>query len=520
MMLLSTGLHAMDNPSETGIVNLESSDAAEQDIRATEKSKNIIARSFQSLDTWIGENIIKVQMNQQLKSITSVSLPASQNKMRIIEAKINEAFALLDGVTNNGYTTPVKDAVMRAVRTFSQESNIDNKVLKGIVDSAKIALLAPIKLAVKIGAVSIGAGTVAAGNTVAALGAGINRTANRISKANSEVLNSKNNIVLKAVKVFVYTTCISLDGILATADLMAFSAAEGVVIGGVAGYGASTKRVGKVVGLDKNPAIDKRRKVVGLDKNPAIDKRRAEQAAAKEEKFLNDLEDEELKTLYKDLKDRKASRVAKGWISQAEMDDALSDLQKTLIDTDQSTIETPPAPQRKSSSFSWGAAKPTPGENDNDTDSERGSDESDVVDETTTKKSPVAAKSKSWLPSWLSSSKRAAIPELNGDDNNQFSIDDIYVDGSTSDNAILPARNPMNRSSSVRSSNGLSLVQTNQSSDSSDNILIGSNDSTYNGSAVSSKSQPLLRGGSQKGLQVKQVSAINSANPVGSVVRR
>jgi hypothetical protein len=245
--------------SDTSSETSEGSDAAEQDIRATEQSKNIIARSFQSLDTWIGENIIKTEINSQSRLITSVSLPASQNKMRIIEAKINEAFKLLDSATNNGYTTPVKDAVMRAVRTFSQESNIDNKVLKGIVDSAKIALLAPIKLAVKIGAVSIGAGTVAAGNTVAALGAGINRTANRISKANSEVLNSKNNIVLKAVKIFVYTTCITLDGILATADLMAFSAAEGVVIGGVAGYGASTKRVGKVVGLDKNPAIDKRR---------------------------------------------------------------------------------------------------------------------------------------------------------------------------------------------------------------------------------------------------------------------
>jgi hypothetical protein len=298
MMLLSTGLHASDNSLDS----LASDPAAaQQDLNITAQSKNIIAKAFQSLDDWMyrdsliamkkytGPNMSMAELAQLPKEkqadqfmqqssgyefeggimVPDSSLKGRANlKIPIAVEAINKAFASLDSATNSTYTTPVKDAVMRAVRTFSQESNIDSKVLKGIVDSAKIALLAPIKIAVNLTGSYAGMAVGAAGGAGAGFGAAINRTATKMSDRNRAILaNKADNVATKAAKIFAATTYTALGGIVNAAVLTSYGAAEGVVVGDLVG---------------QRLAQQTRTSFFGLDKNPAIDKRRAEQAAAKE----------------------------------------------------------------------------------------------------------------------------------------------------------------------------------------------------------------------------------------------
>jgi hypothetical protein len=255
--------------------------SAAQEESLTLRAQQLITQAFDAMDTWIETPLIipdssvpnlRGSLNNTLYSPNDLRLingtinRDADLKISVVLKQIDTVFASLEKSMKGSSLQPMqdaaltanasslqqmKDAVLKAVKTFSEESTIKSPILKGIVDSAKTALIAPVKLAVKVTTTAIGAGVGGIGNTAASLGAGMNRTAKRISKTNSEVLNSENNIMVKAVKVFVYTTCITLDGIVDTAILAAYAAQEGVVLGAAGGIVAGNKIAGDVVRLDK-----------------------------------------------------------------------------------------------------------------------------------------------------------------------------------------------------------------------------------------------------------------------------
>ena len=258
----------------------ESVDVVENDRKITVQSKNIIGRAFQSLDSWIETPFLDGEAGEYFggdgKDLRIVDWNANKYvinkktnlKISIVVNKIDEAFTSLENATNGQYIKPVKDAVMRAVRTFSQESNIDNEVLKGIVDSAKIALLAPIKYAVQLTGYYAGTAVGGVAGAGAGFGAAINRTAKKMSGRNRDILASEaDNVATKAAKIFAATTYTALGGIVNAARLTTYGALEGFVVGAESANYTTEKVTGDVWGLDKNPKLVARRAKAETDSN-------------------------------------------------------------------------------------------------------------------------------------------------------------------------------------------------------------------------------------------------------------
>jgi hypothetical protein len=247
------------------------------------QAQNIITDSFAAIDSWIttpaaytkddsailtddygrpidqyGQSALKADSYQI--DIAKATIDRNANfKISAVMNQIDIAFANIEKATNGTNTRPIKDAVMRAITAFSTTSTIttegtmSNKVLAGIVNSAKTVMLAPVKLAVKYAALGTGMAAGAVGGAAAGLGAGINGTAKDVmmtrSRGNLIRINSADSAMTKAAKLIPNTIYKSLKGIVNTAALAAYSAAEGLVLGGAAGYTIGNSVAGDVFSL-------------------------------------------------------------------------------------------------------------------------------------------------------------------------------------------------------------------------------------------------------------------------------
>jgi len=151
--------------------------------------------------------------------------------------------------------TLVKQAISRAMSTFGGESMLQTPVLRQIVNATKIVLLAPVKIAVQTTTTGIGAAAGAIGGAGAGLTTGLYRTAKNVAdvKIRSEKSYNKTidlGLVAKYLPKVIYR---SLNGLVNTALLTAYGAAEGVFVGSIVGETLGRSVTGNIFSLSKQP---------------------------------------------------------------------------------------------------------------------------------------------------------------------------------------------------------------------------------------------------------------------------
>ena len=260
----------LDSPEEDVIRVAVQSKSAAQEKSLTLRAQQLVMQAFDAMDTWIETPLIipdSIEMNPRGSLNNTLYSPndlllkdgtinRSPNlKISVVLKQIDTVFASLETLMNGSSLQPIKDAVLTAVRAFSQESTIQSPILKRIVDSAKTALVAPVKLAVKVTATTIGTGVGAAGNTAVGFGVGLRRAVNRVSDQNHKILEqareNQENVIKTSVKLFATTAVTSLYGIADTAKITAYASAQGAALGAAGGLVAGNKIAGDVVRLDK-----------------------------------------------------------------------------------------------------------------------------------------------------------------------------------------------------------------------------------------------------------------------------
>lgn len=223
------------------------SNASDQlDRASSKKAENIISKAFADIEEFAnryaakndflwGDSKIKVATDYMNRAIDNVGEAIGESKMQ-----------------------PVKDAAQKAIRFFSTQTDMNSKILSGIIDALKITLTTPVKLAVRASIIGVGMGAGAVGGAVGAVGAQVNRTARELSKTSIRVQNAKSkyNGEISWAKVAAYIPIqivITLGNVVTTPVLAAYGVPEGVVVGGVVGAKVGNKITGdKVFGLEKN----------------------------------------------------------------------------------------------------------------------------------------------------------------------------------------------------------------------------------------------------------------------------
>jgi hypothetical protein len=195
---------------------------------ATVQANEIIARAFKDMDRWMSKNAFlgnNLEVDRSSKAVTAIQ-------------KIDKALdALGSSIGSVSGMQTMKAAVARTIEFFSTTSTItkkgtiSNKVLAGIVNSVKAAIRIPVVMAVQLSAQGVGTVAGAAGGAVGGFGAGVHRafTKDRSVFKTAEI----DNAVVKATKKFGNIVAQSLYGIVNTARLTAYGAAEGTFVGGV-----------------------------------------------------------------------------------------------------------------------------------------------------------------------------------------------------------------------------------------------------------------------------------------------
>lgn len=252
---------------------------------AAVKAAQIVTEAFANMDYWINRSGNKNSIyhtwdqsvfdalpdKEKAKYDETVSRYSEIRKNNVVDARklskidmankyMNEALENIRVKINVQSMQPIKEKFNTALKSFATQSNIDNVVLRKMVDSVKIVLMIPVKVAVQAGIGGAGMALGAVGGAGAGLGAGINRTAKWMNKTN--IRNQKGNIsMVEVAKAIPITIGKALVGVVGTPALAAYSAVEGLAIGGIVGAEQATKITGtKLFTLHRNYAAESGRK--------------------------------------------------------------------------------------------------------------------------------------------------------------------------------------------------------------------------------------------------------------------
>ncbi|MBX9836859.1 MAG: hypothetical protein K2X69_00960, partial [Silvanigrellaceae bacterium] len=181
------------------------------------------------------------------KDISNNKYPNLNNSMLLkdymltldVLQKINSSLDALSKIFDNTNMQPIKETIFHAIKSFSSQSTIKNKIARKIVDSLKISLLAPIKIAIQISGTITGSAIGASAGTATKLSVGVYRTGQRFTKL--DITSSK--FIAQAIIE-------SLKSIVEIPALTTFGALEGLALGAASGYGLTKNYTGDILKLN------------------------------------------------------------------------------------------------------------------------------------------------------------------------------------------------------------------------------------------------------------------------------
>lgn len=227
----------------------------------------------------------------------------AQNKLKINTAEryMNDALTTIGKRINASSMKPIADKFNQALKSFATGSNIDNVVLRSIVDSVKIVLMVPVKVAVHAGTYGTGIALWTAGGAGAGLGAGINRTARWMSQTNIRNQKTGNISMVEVAKAIPITIAKGLVGVVGTPLLAAYGAVEGSVIGEELGIKYGKQIAGnRLFSLNKNyeQTPDKRKARAEERAIEKLNKKSAAKEIAEDKAHIRELSAKQRQNLY------------------------------------------------------------------------------------------------------------------------------------------------------------------------------------------------------------------------------
>jgi len=221
-----------------------SSSAAMSDVSITKQAQQIITDAFSSMDKWMKRNPVIGSFSDNM--VLDSKIATASDYMNKALDNLGRQLGNVPGMQN------VKDTVGRAISALTTETTkgeaFNSAALSGIVNGVKILMLAPVKLSVNYVAHYSSAAVGAAGGAVAGFGAGISRTTKAIMSQNIQMS-------LEGVAKAIPSTMMHLlKGVVNTAALTAYGAAEGIIVGFMVGDNTIIGRVGtgNIFGLEKS----------------------------------------------------------------------------------------------------------------------------------------------------------------------------------------------------------------------------------------------------------------------------
>lgn len=266
--LMSVNVYGSDaksnnNPSNNDVILIRQlvADISLSLQEGTKEAVKFIQEAFKEIDMWLQKPAFNVPQadkvvnlsnaGNQMSAFLGINNTDPNNntlKIHIAMKHIDNALIVLNGVIQDNTTMKaVSDTIGRALKAVGTESTITSDVLRNIVNSVKLAMLAPVKAAIVGTGITLGAGIGGTAGLGIGVAAGINRTGIDIHKAynakNSNVAITVGNMIVAGLKGV---------GVVLPASV-AKGIAHGVGVGAVAGGLTAKYATGNVFSLSKKP---------------------------------------------------------------------------------------------------------------------------------------------------------------------------------------------------------------------------------------------------------------------------